>query len=338
MISFGLIGFGYWGPNLARNIMQNPSCCLKRIVDLNEDRRRAAQSAYPNVNVSSESDEVLKATDIDVVVIATPVCTHFFLAKTALEHGKHVLVEKPMTSTLAQAEQLIELAQAKRLILMVDHTFLFTNAVRTIRQFVDTGELGKLFYYDSVRVNLGLFQHDINVIWDLAPHDLSIIDYIVQRQPIAVSAIGKCHLNEREDVGYLTLYFDDNLITHCHVNWLSPVKVRKTLIGASKAMLVWDELIPDEPIKVYDRGVELNSQPQQDMQGVYNLMASYRMGSMYAPAIPSGEALQAEVAYLVKCIEQGKTPFNDGESGARIVKILEASNKSLKHNGAAIEL
>jgi predicted dehydrogenase len=336
MINVGLIGFGYWGPNLARNIFQNPNCCLKRIVDLNEDRRKAAHAAYPGVDISGENEAVLKATDIDVVAIATPVFTHFSLAKMALEHGKHVLVEKPMTSTVGQAEQLIDLAQEKNLILMVDHTFLFTNAVRTIKQLADAGDLGDIFYYDSVRVNLGLFQRDINVIWDLAPHDLSIIDHVIQRPPIAVSATGQCHLNGKEDVGYLTLHFDNNFIAHCHVNWLSPVKVRKTLIGASKAMLAWDELTPDEPIKVYDRGVEMK--PTDDIQGVYNLMAAYRMGPMYAPVIPPGEALKSEIAYLVECIEKGQTPFNDGESGARVVRILEASNQSLKHNGAAIEL
>jgi len=261
------------------------------------------------------------------------VWTHYELAKAALENGKHVFVEKPFTSNTAQAEELIELAAKKNLKIMVDHTFLFTGAVKKIRELVEEGALGKLYYYDSTRVNLGLFQHDINVIWDLAPHDLSIMDYLIKETPEAIVATGQTHLNGFEDVAFMTLYFPDKVIAHINVNWLSPVKVRTTLIGGEKKMLVWNDLEADEKIKIYDRGVQITNR-----QGLYDLLVNYRSGDMWAPQLEQVEALRQELAYFVDCISNDQTPTNDGRAGLRVVKMLEAANESLRHRGALVYL
>ena len=277
--------------------------------------------------------EVIASTEIDAVAIVSPVWTHFKLAKAALENGKHVFVEKPFTSNAEQGEELIELALKKNLTIMVDHTFLFTGAVRKISQLLDEEALGKLYYYDSTRVNLGLFQHDINVLWDLAPHDLAIMDYLIKADPEAVVATGQNHLNGHEDVAYMTLYFPDKVIAHINVNWLSPVKVRTTLIGGEKKMLVWNDLEADEKLKVYDRGVNITSQ-----EGVYDLLVHYRSGDMWAPQVEQGEALRRELAYFVDCIQSGADPFNDGCSGLRVVKMLEAASESMKERGSLVYL
>jgi len=261
------------------------------------------------------------------------VWTHYELAKAALENGKHVFVEKPFTRNTAQAEELIELAAKKNLKIMVDHTFLFTGAVKKIRELVEEGALGKLYYYDSTRVNLGLFQHDINVIWDLAPHDLSIMDYLIKETPEAIVATGQTHLNGFEDVAFMTLYFPDKVIAHINVNWLSPVKVRTTLIGGEKKMLVWNDLEADEKIKIYDRGVQITNR-----QGLYDLLVNYRSGDMWAPQLEQVEALRQELAYFVDCISNDQTPMNDGNAGLRVVKMLEAANESLRHRGALVYL
>jgi len=272
---------------------------------------------------------VILATDIDAVAIVSPVWTHYELAKAALQNGKHVFVEKPFTSTAAQGEDLINLAQQKNLRIMVDYTFLFTGAVRKISQLLEEQALGKLYYYDSTRVNLGLFQHDVNVLWDLAPHDLSIMDFLLKASPEAVVATGQKHLNGHEDVAFMTLYFPDKVIAHINVNWLSPVKVRTTLIGGEKKMLVWNDLEADEKLKVYDRGVNITSQ-----EGVYDLLVHYRSGDMWAPQVEQGEALRRELGYFVDCITSGQEPFNDGHSGLRVVKILEAANESMEKRGS----
>jgi predicted dehydrogenase len=277
--------------------------------------------------------EVLTSPDIDAVAVITPVWTHFELAKAALCNGKHVFVEKPFTSTAAQAEELIELAARKNLTVMVDHTFLFTGAVRKIRQLIHDGTLGKLYYYDSTRVNLGLFQHDVNVIWDLAPHDLSIMDYLIDSKPDCLVATGQTHLNGHQDVAYITVYFNDNMIAHFNVNWLSPVKVRTTLLGGEKRMVVWNDLEADEKIKIYDKGVEI-----KNGQGVYDLLVSYRSGDMWAPRVEQTEALAAESRYFIECINKGETPFNDGIAGLRVVKLLEAADRSLAEKGAAVRI
>jgi len=266
--------------------------------------------------------------------VVTPVQTHFELAKAALENGKHVFVEKPFTCSVRQAEELIELADRKNLKIMVDHTFLFTGAVKKIRQLVDEGALGDLYYYDSLRVNLGLFQHDVNVIWDLAPHDLSIMDYVIQAKPEAVVATGERHLNGVEDIAFITVYFAKHIIAHVNVNWLSPVKVRTTLLGGEKKMLVWNDLEADEKIKVYDKGVSMSTNPGN----LHRLLVSYRSGDMWSPQVEPVEALRAETAYFLQCINENKSPFNDGVAGLRVVRILEAADRSMRSRGEAVSL
>ena len=273
------------------------------------------------------------AQDIDLVAVVTPVWTHYELAKAALQNGKHIFVEKPFTFTSEQAEELIELAERRGLTIMVDHTFLFTGAVRKIRQLVDDGTLGDLYYYDSLRVNLGLFQHDVNVIWDLAPHDLSIMDYLFESRPEAIVATGERHLNSHEDIAFITVYFPRNVIAHLNVNWISPVKVRTTMIGGEKKMLLWDDVEMDEKIKVYDRGVSMTGP-----EGVHKAMVSYRSGDVWIPKVEQSEALRSELTYLLACIEKGHVPFNDGLAGWRVVKMLEAADRSVKDRGRAVLL
>ena len=333
MIRVGIIGYGYWGPQIARNFHGVDDCEVSVICDKNPASLRRVQRAYPDVHTTCDVSEVLCSPDIDAVAVITPVWTHFELAKAALENGKHVFVEKPFTSTAAQAEELIELAARKNLTIMVDHTFLFTGAVKKIRQLINDGTLGKLYYYDSSRVNLGLFQHDVNVIWDLAPHDLSIMDYLIESKPECLVATGQRHLNSHQDVAYITVYFSDNMIAHFNVNWLSPVKVRTTLLGGEKRMVVWNDLEADEKIKVYDKGVEIKSG-----EGVYDLLVSYRSGDMWAPRVEQTEALAAETRYFIHCINSGEVPFNDGIAGLRVVKLLEAADRSLAEMGAAVRL
>src|SRR6266496_865125 len=294
MIKVGVIGFGYWGPNVARNFHQPGLSQVVAIADKSKNCLQRAEHAFPQIKVTADAKEILESPEIDVVAVVTPVWTHYEIAKSALNHGKHVFVEKPFTASVAQAEELIELAASKKLQIMVDHTFLFTGAVRKIRQLVDEGTLGKLFYYDSMRVNLGLFQHDINVVWDLAPHDLSIMDYVIQKEPEAMVATGEKHLNNLIDIAFLTIYFPDNVVAHINVNWLSPVKVRTTLIGGEKKMVVWNDLEADEKIKIYDKGVSV-----ENGEGMYNLLVSYRSGDMWAPRVEQTEALKEEVAHFM---------------------------------------
>ena len=333
MIRVGIIGYGYWGPRIARNFHSANGCEVTVICDKSPETLRRAKQAFPGIAVTSEVSDVMSSPDIDAVAVITPVWTHFGLAKAALENGKHVFVEKPFTATTAQAEELIELASRKNLKIMVDHTFLFTGAVKKIRELIDEGTLGKLYYYDSTRVNLGLFQHDVNVIWDLAPHDLSIMDYLIKDKPTAVIATGQKHLNGHEDIAYITIYFGDSMIAHLNVNWLSPVKVRSTLLGGEKKMVLWNDVEADEKVKVYDKGVDISNG-----QSVYDLLVSYRSGDMWAPKIEQAEALATEAKYFVDCIEQDMTPFNDGAAGLRVVKLLEAADRSLQERGAAIQL
>jgi predicted dehydrogenase len=333
MIRVGIIGYGYWGPQITRNFHGIDDCEVAVVCDKNPAALRRVQRAYPDIHTTCEMSEVLTSPDIDAVAVITPVWTHFELAKAALCNGKHVFVEKPFTSTAAQAEELIELAARKNLTVMVDHTFLFTGAVRKIRQLIHDGTLGKLYYYDSTRVNLGLFQHDVNVIWDLAPHDLSIMDYLIDSKPDCLVATGQTHLNGHQDVAYITVYFNDNMIAHFNVNWLSPVKVRTTLLGGEKRMVVWNDLEADEKIKIYDKGVEI-----KNGQGVYDLLVSYRSGDMWAPRVEQTEALAAESRYFIECINKGETPFNDGIAGLRVVKLLEAADRSLAEKGAAVRI
>jgi predicted dehydrogenase len=333
VLKFGVIGYGYWGPNVVRNLNQLEETEVLAVCDKNPAARRRVQKAYPRVNVTSDPADLVFSTDIDAIAIVTPVWTHYELAKAALQNGKHIFVEKPFTSNVAQAEELIDLAAKKNLKIMVDHTFLFTGAVQKIKQLLDEGALGNLYYYDSTRVNLGLFQHDVNVIWDLAPHDLSIMDHLIQQSPEAIVATGQTHLNGHEDVAFITLYFPDKIIAHLNVNWLSPVKVRTTLIGGEKKMLVWNDLEADEKIKVYDRGVSVTNN-----EGLYNLLVNYRSGDMWAPKIEQIEALHRELAYFVECIAKDKPPMNDGQAGLRVIKMLEAASQSLRERGAVVGL
>jgi predicted dehydrogenase len=330
-VNFGVIGYGYWGPNVVRNLVNLDDCHVLSIAELSERARHRAQKAYPGIHVTADVNELFSNSAIDAIAVITPVWTHYELAKAALQNGKHVFVEKPFTSTTEQGERLIELAFKKDLRIMVDHTFLFTGAVKKIHQLLSEGTLGRLYYYDSTRVNLGLFQHDINVLWDLAPHDLSIMDYLIQGTPEAIVATGQNHLNGHEDVAYMTLYFPDNVIAHINVNWLSPVKVRTTLIGGEKRMLVWNDLEADEKIKVYDKGVKVTNR-----EGVYDLLVSYRSGDMWAPQLEQVEALRQELAYFVECISTGTDPHNDGCAGLRVVKMLEAATESMKNKGVLV--
>ena len=333
MLQVGVIGYGYWGPRIVRNFHAAEGCTVSLICDAKPDSLQRARKAHPDIPLTCNLSDILSSAEIDAVAVITPVWTHFKLAKEALENGKHVFVEKPFTSTVAQAEELIALAERKHLKIMVDHTFLFTGAVKKLRELIEEGTLGKLYYYDSTRVNLGLFQHDVNVVWDLAPHDLSIMDHLIRSKPLAVAATGQKHLNSHEDIAYLTIYLEDQTIAHLNVNWLSPVKVRSTLLGGEKRMALWNDVEADEKIKVYDRGVAITSG-----QGVYDLLVSYRSGDMWSPKVDQTEALASEAKYFVDCIVKNETPFNDGQAGLRVVRMLEAADRSLKERGRAIEL
>src|SRR5271154_1700969 len=333
MVKFGVVGYGYWGPNVVRNLDRLDEAEVVAVCDKSAASRRKVAKAYPGVRVTDDAAELMSSPEIDAIAVVTPVWTHYELTKAALQNGKHVFVEKPFTSNAAQAEELINLAAQKHLKIMVDHTFLFTGAVQKIGQLLEEGSLGKIYYYDSTRVNLGLFQHDVNVIWDLAPHDLSIIDHLIKETPEAVSATGQTHLNGHEDVAFITVYFPNKIIAHINVNWLSPVKVRTTLIGGEKKMLVWNDLEADEKIKVYDKGVHITSR-----EGLYNLLVNYRSGDMWAPQVEQIEALKQELAYFVDCITNNQAPFNDGAAGLRVVKLLEAANESVSKRGALVHL
>lgn len=331
VLRMGVIGFGYWGPNIVRNIRNIDNAQLVSVCDKSPAALRRAAKGYPGVHLTTDFGEILRSPDIDAVAVITPVWTHYELAKSALENGKHVFVEKPFTSTPWQAEELIELADRKGLKIMVDHTFLFSGAVKKIREIVDAGTLGPLYYFDSTRVNLGLFQHDVSVVWDLAPHDLSIMDHIIREEPEAVVATGGNHLNGQADMAFITIYFPRNIVAHINVNWLSPVKVRTTLIGGKDKMLVWNDLEADEKIKVYDKGVQMTSG-----EGIYDVLVSYRTGDVWAPKCDQTEALKTELQYFTDCILNNRTPTNDGVAGLRVVKLLDAADQSLKERGRIV--
>ncbi len=333
MIRVGIIGYGYWGPNVARNFVGVEGADVAMISDRHLSALERAQRACPNVRTTCNDRDILCSSEIDAVAIITPISSHFEIARTALENGKHIFVEKPFTTSAGQAEELIELAEKKKLKIMVDHTFLFTGAVRKMKELIDTDVLGELFYFDSTRVNLGLLQNDANVVWDLAPHDLSIMDFLIDKRPLALSASGVAHINGQEDVAYIVVYFPDKLIAHFTINWLSPVKIRTTLIGGRKKMLVWNDMVADEKIRIYDKGVEI-----ADKEKEYSLRINYRTGDMCAPKLEQVEALKKEAEYFIRCIDEDVTPINDGAAGLRVVKLLEAIIVSLKKNGSIVEL
>lgn len=331
VVRVGVIGYGYWGPNIVRNFQGLDSATLVAVCDRSDAALRRASKAAPGVQLTTEATDVLRSPEIDAVAVVTPVWTHYELAKAALENGKHVFVEKPFTSTPAQVEELIELADRKNLKIMVDHTFLFSGAVKKIREIVDGGTLGPLYYFDSTRVNLGLFQHDVSVVWDLAPHDLSIMDHVITESPEALVATGGNHFNGHADMAFITIYFPGNIVAHINVNWLSPVKVRTTLIGGRDKMLVWNDLEADEKIKIYDKGVDV-----ADGEGLYDLLVSYRSGDVWAPRCDQTEALKAELGYFVDCIVNDRSPLNDGMAGLRVVRLLDAAERSLIERGKLI--
>jgi predicted dehydrogenase len=333
MIRVGVIGCGYWGPNLVRNFTETQGCQVAYVSDLRSERLALVKGRYPTVETTTDYRDMLADPKVDAVAIATPTSTHFELALQALEAGKHLLVEKPLTTKSEHARRLIDEAERRKLILMVDHTFIYTGAVRKIREMVAEDQLGDIYYYDSVRVNLGLFQHDHNVLWDLAVHDLSIMDYIIPSKPVAISATGVAHVpGNPENIAYLTLFFDNSLIAHMHVNWLAPVKLRRMLIGGSRKMVVYDDLEPSEKVKVYDKGISLSGP-----EDAYQMLVGYRAGDMWAPNLDLTEALRVEVRHFLRCIEHGQKPISDGEAGLCVVRILEAAQRSMAERGRPIE-
>ena len=333
MLNIGVIGYGYWGPNIVRNFNSTDGAKVLSVCDPSDDARKRVKKANPHLEVLSDYREIITSPQIDMVAVVTPVSTHFQLAKEALENGKHVFVEKPFTASVAQAEELVNLAEKKGRKIMVDHTFIFTGAVRKMKELIDGGSLGELYYYDSIRVNLGLFQKDVNVIWDLAPHDFSIMDFLIDEKPVAVSSCGKAHVNGKEDIAYVTAYFNNNIVAHFNVNWLSPVKIRMTLVGGEKQMLVWNDSVADEKLRVYDKGIDIKNK-----ESIYDTLVSYRSGDMWSPKVDQTEALKKEVEYFIECINNDVDPVNDGKAGLRVVEMLEGCDNSLRKNGRMIYL
>lgn len=335
MIGVGIVGYGYWGPNLARCVAETEGCEVKAIADMSPAALAKAGKRHPAAKLTAEWQAVIADPAVGAVLIATPVKTHFEIALAALRAGKHVLVEKPITQTSCEAAVLIAEAQRQNLVLMVDHTFVYTGAVQKIHQLVSDGTLGNIYYYDSTRINLGLFQHDVNVIWDLAVHDLAILEFLLDAAPTAVSANGANYVTGGPDnTAYMTVYFENGIIAHINVNWLAPVKIRQVLIGGSNRMIVYDDLQPSEKVKVYDRGVTLASSADDNYKG----LLSYRLGDMHGPELSNKEALLTEIEHFVDCIEHKKIPRTSGESGLRVVKTLEAASLSLRQQGHPIEL
>ncbi len=335
MVGIGLVGYGYWGPNLLRNFVETPDATVIAVCDLNQDCLDLVQARYPSIKTTKNTQELFDDPAIDAIIIATPVSTHFKLAIQALDAGKHVFVEKPLTTTSAEGEELVEKAKQQGRTLMVDHTFLYTGAVQKIKEQIDSGEMGDIYYYDSVRVNLGLFQHDVNVIWDLAVHDLAIMDHLLPTHPLSVSATGMSHVADQpENIAYLALFFEKSLMAHIHVNWLAPVKIRRTLISGSRKMIVYDDLEPSEKVKIYDKGIELTD----SKESIYKMLIGYRTGDLWVPQLDLTEALKTEARHFVECIEQGQKPISDGGSGLRVVRILEAATQSMVEKGRPIEL
>ena len=333
-VKIGIIGYGYWGPNLLRNFLANDKCAVQCVSDFRKERLALINKNYPTVTTTVNADDIINSPDIDAVVIATPVFTHYELAKKALEKNKHVLIEKPMTSSVSEAEKLIELAAKKNKILMVDHTFLYTDAVQKMKKMIDAEQIGTLQYFDSTRINLGLFQPDINVLWDLAPHDISILNYLVKQKPYSVNATGVCHTgNNVENVAYLTLNYQNNFVAHFNCSWTSPVKIRMMLIGGDKKMLVFNDLEPTEKIRVYDTGYNHKSDEEKN-----RIMVDYRVGDVYLPKIEAKEALAGVANDFMEAITNGKKIISDSSLGLEVVRILEASQKSIKNKGKEIIL
>ena len=328
-----ILGIGYWGPNLVRNFLGNNKIEKVFTFDLNKDRLTMIKKRFPQVHIVENVDDIFHLNEIEIVVIATPVDKHFSLSKKALESGKHIWVEKPFTSTSDQAKELNELADKKGLTIFVDHTFIYTGAVRKMKELIESKELGDIHYFDSVRINLGLFQSDVNVIWDLAPHDLSIMFYALNNKPVAVTANGIANFYGHENVAHISVYFENNCFAHFHVNWTSPVKIRRMIAGGTKKMLVFDDMENSEKIKVYDSGIEMT-----EKEGIYNALVQYRIGDMYAPKLLSTEALTLGVEEFLNSIREKRQPLTNGNDGFKVVQILEAAERSIKAKGKIINL
>jgi predicted dehydrogenase len=335
LTNIGVIGCGYWGPNLLRNFAENESAQLRWICDLDEQRLASMSRRYPMAQTTTDYRAVINDENVDAVAVVTPVATHYKIAKELLRAGKHVLLEKPLAATVREAEELCELAEQNKRTLMVDHTFVYTGAVRRMKDIVNSGELGDLLYFDSVRINLGLFQRDINVLWDLAPHDLSIMDYLIERQPHAISALGSSHIERGiENIAYLVMLFPDEFIAHFHFNWLAPVKIRRTMIAGSSKMVLYDDIEPTEKVRVYDKGVTASRSRETD----YQTLVSYRTGDVWAPKLDSTEALRYVVAEFLDSIRESRPSLTDGAAGLRVVRLLEAAQRSMKNGGQAVTL
>ncbi|MCJ7532487.1 MAG: Gfo/Idh/MocA family oxidoreductase [Anaerolineales bacterium] len=333
-LNVGVIGYGYWGPNLVRNYVETPGSQVVAVSDVRSERLSEVQKRYPFIKTSTDNKDLFNDPTIDAILISTPVSSHYELAIQALQAGKHVLLEKPITQQSDQARRLIEEAARRKRVLMVDHTFIYTGAIRKIHDLITSGEIGDLYYYDSVRVNLGMFQHDVSVLWDLAVHDLSIMDYLLGEKSIAVSAAGISHIpGEPENTAYLTIFLENNLIAHIHVNWLAPVKIRRTLIGGSHKMIVYDDLEPSEKVRIYDKGINVS-----DETGVYKMLISYRTGDVWIPGLDQTEALRTQAKHFIECVETGKAPITDGQAGLRVVKLLEAATQSMAKRGQPFEI
>ncbi|MBV9209883.1 MAG: Gfo/Idh/MocA family oxidoreductase [Acidobacteria bacterium] len=339
-LNIGVIGCGYWGPNLLRNFAENEGAQVSWMCDLDERRLASLNRRYPATGATTDYNKLLADASLDAVVIATPVATHYKFAKDALLAGKHVLIEKPFTASVREAEELIELASRQNLTVMVDHTFIYTGAVRKMKETVESGELGDLLYFDSVRINLGLFQRDINVVWDLAPHDLSIMDFIIGREPLAVTATGSCHIERGiENIAYVMLRFADEFIAHFHFNWLAPVKIRRTLLAGSRKMIVYDDIEPTEKIRIYDKGVTTKrSEAGMDREAEYRTLVSYRTGDVWVPKLDSTEALTYVSQEFLNAIRDSRAPLTDGHAGLRVVRLLEAAQQSIEQGGRQIKL
>jgi predicted dehydrogenase len=333
MKNIAVVGYGYWGKNLVSNFINLGSCNLKYVYDKNEQASKTCSVNYPNIDITKDFKEILQS-DVDGLVIATPVDTHYELAKKALLAGKHVLVEKPMTDSYITSRELQELAIKRKLVLMVDHTFLYTGAVRYLKKHHDQGEFGKINYIDSTRINLGLFQHDVNVLWDLAPHDISIVSYLIDKRPISLQATGISHTdNGIENIAFLTLKYDDKLIVHFNCSWVSPVKMRQMLLGGDKKMVVYNDMEPTEKIKIYDTGFKVRSDKEKKM-----FIADYRVGDIFVPKVPMTEALSLMAEDFISAINDESTPKSHAQLGVDVVEILEKAELSIKNNGKEISL
>jgi predicted dehydrogenase len=331
----GVIGCGYWGPNLLRNLSQLPVSRVKYCCDLEDARLNHMKSLYPQVTVTKRFQDLVEDREVQAVAIATPVSTHYPIAKACLEGGKHVLIEKPLAASIAEAEDLNRIAKAKDLVLFAGHTFIYNAAVQKMKDLVESGELGETFYVSSIRVNLGLFQEDINVIWDLAPHDISILNYIFGRDPVTVSTFARSYIRPGiEDVAFITLQYPKGVVAHIHVSWLDPCKIRRTTLVGSKKMLVYDDTSTLEKIRVYDKGVTI--QPHYDTFGEFQL--AYRFGDIIVPKINDVEPLKMECLHFIECIRNGTVPKTNGEAGLSVVKVVERACESAKLGGAPLAL